>query len=731
MTAPHYQDDAVTLYAGDCLAVLPTLPDNSVDAVVTDPPYGLEFMGKDWDSFRVDTPTSARHRGDRAGTQGTKGTTDQRWTGPDGRSMPASRVNYGGVGKRPSTQQCTECGKRDQFNQPHEPCGKGTWGRVALDPHSAPPALLAFQQWCQLWAAECLRVLRPGGHLLAFGGTRTWHRLAVAIEDAGFEIRDTIAWLYGSGFPKSLSVHKASLTAVESRYAEARCDCLDRRNGFLVGEGARREGGSPVRDTGAERQVSESPSADSDIQVIQGAGDLALRELRNASGEEGSGHDALAEALLFPSVRIGRTEAARHGHAAVRPGLEEHPGEGATAGQGLRGVQDATGRDGAAYPSLEAVPLRGDESAPELDQPVRLVPSHGGGNHDGHAGSDPDRRNPRGVGLDDQGGRRAAVARVCSWCGLPDPDWLSSLEGLGTAAKPAHEPIIVARKPLSGTVAANILAHGTGALNIDACRIEHGDDLSRYDRSSTSGFKHGGIYGDGEPVLTPASAAGRWPANVTLDETAAAALDRMSGERPGFSGTKNASAHDSSRPEWGAWGNKPPGDRFGYADSGGASRFFYTAKAGSDERITYTKPGSGNGRVTGLGGKVRQCNVCETRAIESGASEPSCGHGDYRWAEPTADKADVVSHPTVKPLSLMRWLVRLVTPPGGLILEPFAGSGTTVEAAILEGFRCIAIEREADYLPLITQRLNRRRNPVAYLTAAGEDLGLFDEDEPA
>jgi hypothetical protein len=114
-------------------------------------------------------------------------------------------------------------------------------------------------------------------------------------------------------------------------------------------------------------------------------------------------------------------------------------------------------------------------------------------------------------------------------------------------------------------------------------------------------------------------------------------------------------------------------------DSGGASRFFYTAKAPTSERIRH----------------------------------------------------DGTAHPTVKPLDLMRWLVRLVTPPGGLVLDPFAGSGTTAEACLLEGFRCVTIEREADYLPLIVQRINRRRDPVAYLETAGEDLGLFDFEEPA
>ncbi len=151
-----------------------------------------------------------------------------------------------------------------------------------------------------------------------------------------------------------------------------------------------------------------------------------------------------------------------------------------------------------------------------------------------------------------------------------------------------------------------------------------------------------------------------------------------------------------------------------YGDSGGASRFFpvfrYEPKAPTHERPRALQQGAGNGRVTGLGGKVRQCNVCETRAIESGASEPSCGHGDYRWEQPTSDAVDTTAHPTVKPLDLMRWLVRLITPLGGLVLDPFAGSGTTAEACVVEGFRCITIEREPTYLPLIRTRLTK---PIA------------------
>ena len=156
------------------------------------------------------------------------------------------------------------------------------------------------------------------------------------------------------------------------------------------------------------------------------------------------------------------------------------------------------------------------------------------------------------------------------------------------------------------------------------------------------------------------------------------------------------------------------------------SRFTYTAKAASSERVRVPKVGAGEGRVIeGASGKVRECRVCGNRTIKSGATEPACGHGDFAFV-PTKTRQETVSHPTVKPLSLMRWLVRLVCPPGGTVLEPFAGSGTTVEACILEGFRCIAIEREPDYLPLITQRIHRRRDPVEAVRGSGEDLGLFD-----
>jgi site-specific DNA-methyltransferase (adenine-specific) len=260
---------------------------------------------------------------------------------------------------------------------------------------------------------------------------------------------------------------------------------------------------------------------------------------------------------------------------------------------------------------------------------------------------------------------------------LPGSTEAQAFAGWGTALKPAFEPVVVARKPIQSTVAANVLAHGTGALNIDACRIEHRDaaDLatSQAKNPGRSDTVTSGVYGAGRPQQS-VNTSGRWPANVVLDESQATALDEQSGESSSVANVRKRAGTSA--------GNGETLNRYainednagGFNDIGGASRFFYVAKADASERP----------RVNGT------------------------------------------AHPTVKPLDLMRWLVRLVTPPGGTVLEPFAGSGTTVEACIVEGFQCIAIEREADYLPLIRQRIDRRRDPVEALRGQAADLGLFD-----
>lgn len=258
--------------------------------------------------------------------------------------------------------------------------------------------------------------------------------------------------------------------------------------------------------------------------------------------------------------------------------------------------------------------------------------------------------------------------------------------GLGTALKPGHEPIILARKPFPGTVAANVQEHGTGALNIDATRIETTDNLNggRYSEHG-GGEKDGGTYGSGINLRTPgayAQPAGRWPANVVLDPDTAKALDQQSGiTKDGVATNRN---RGDERPGFVAGAPRKVGAKVdvGYGGQGGASRFFkvvepdppfmYAAKAPKRER-------------------------------------PSC----------VAEDGTVVSHPTVKPVSIMVWLIRLICPSQGTVLDPFAGTGTTGEAAASEGRDAILIESHAPYLPLIHQRLARAVPDATLFTTGG------------
>jgi len=227
-------------------------------------------------------------------------------------------------------------------------------------------------------------------------------------------------------------------------------------------------------------------------------------------------------------------------------------------------------------------------------------------------------------------------------------DW----QGWGSALKPAWEPICLARKPLIGTIAANLAAHGCGALNIDACRIETTDAISEDDgrRVSTNcheGYQRPGasMFNTGKPAIRggPQNAAGRWPANLIHDgsEDVLAAFPSEAGGGKPVPGDAQKDVYG------GGWGGR---SQCWHDDAGSAARFFYAAKAGPYDRF--------------------------------------------------ASK-----HPTVKPVDLMRWLVRLVTPPGGTVLDPFAGTGTTGAAAMIEGFDCILMEREAEYVADIERRI--------------------------
>jgi len=233
-----------------------------------------------------------------------------------------------------------------------------------------------------------------------------------------------------------------------------------------------------------------------------------------------------------------------------------------------------------------------------------------------------------------------------------DGDW----QGWGTALKPAWEPIILARKPLVGTVAANVAAHGTGALNVDGCRIAsifpiQATAANRVCFTPGQPSDDGYIKGTGREYRD----GGRWPANVVLDEDAAAMLDAHTGDLK-MRGNKGESLGVFDGYHGGGKSLRDCGAAKNHGDSGGASRFFYCSKASRGER--------------------------------------EAGLGDLK-----------ASHPTVKPIALMRWLVRLVTPPGGLVLDPFTGSGTTGCAAVLEGFRFLGCEREAEYVAIAERRI--------------------------
>ena len=413
LITPVHDEKGVTIYWSHSVFVLMGMPSNSVDSIVTDPPYGLSFMGKKWD---YDVPS------------------------------------------------------------------------------------------VQLWR-ETLRVLKPGGHMLAFGGSRTYHRMVVNIEDAGFEIRDQIMWLYGSGFPKSLDVSKA----------------IDKA-------------------AGAEREV------------------------------------------------IGK-----------------HP------------------------------------------EPAKSIYSQGNN-------------------------EMSSDVNITA----PAPEEAKQWDGWGTALKPAHEPICVARKPPIGTVAENVLKHGTGGLNIDACRIE-GPPW----KWGTQPDLTGGGYGtkrvsDGyiHAKNIESNPKGRFPANLILDPEAGAMLDRQSGDCPTGDLTGQPRTENKI---YGSAASTLGTPRYHQGDSGGASRFFYCAKASKEDRdeglelMKLKKAGGMSGRHDGSMGSITM----------------SRNH-----------------HPTVKPTALMQYLVRLVTPPGGTVLDPFMGSGSTGKGAVRENFKFIGIERDGEYIPLAIARIN-------------------------
>lgn len=426
------------LHCGDSLDVLRCKPDNSVDAVVSDPPYGISFLGRRWD---YDVPS------------------------------------------------------------------------------------------VELWR-EVLRVLKPGGHLLAFSGTRTFHRMTVNIEDAGFEVRDMVGWVYTSGFPKGIDVAKA-------------IDKLDARD-----ETRRRR----LKFTAWMRE--------------QG---LTAAQIDEATGTTMGGH--YLSDKTQPQIPV------RSHFDALLPLLRDDiPGW----------VDDLVNErtvESENFAAREVV-----DTVRKLDSRVHRpgLPRAG----------EPTQRIMRDVDIT-----------------APATDEAREWEGWNTALKPAIEPVTLARKPLEGSVAKNVRAYGTGAINIDGCRV--GDEVMPKTESD------GTYTGKGSYAMAGAhtnkrvvgSRTGRWPANLIQDGS------------PDVTGL--------------------------FPDDGAAfaARFFYCPKVSRRDR--------GEGNV----------------------------------------------HPTVKPTALMQYLVRLVTPPGGVVLDPFMGSGSTGIAALLEGARFLGIEREPDFFDIARGRV--------------------------
>ena len=260
-------------------------------------------------------------------------------------------------------------------------------------------------------------------------------------------------------------------------------------------------------------------------------------------------------------------------------------------------------------------------------------------------------------------------------------------QGWGTALKPAFEPIVVARKPVEGTVAANVLKWGTGGLNIDGTRVPHSSvsDFEKHAKVVSAMKARGGVWDNSWKNssdlsgMNDVSTAGRWPANVMLDEYTAALLDEQSGNRPG--GTFPAKRGQAVNTSF-ASGQETVGGQRSMGDSGGASRFFYVAKASKRDRNQ---------------------GLDELEARFAPTMNDGIGGKEHN-PETATPKRNF--HPTVKPTTLMRYLVKLVTPPGGTVLDPFTGSGSTGKAAILEGFQFIGVELTEDYLPIIEGRLN-------------------------
>jgi len=621
LTQTTHLDGKVILHGGDCREVIKTMPDASVDSIVTDPPYALVSIVK----------------------------------------------RFGGDNAAPA--------QGDVYNR----AARGFMGKT----WDTGEAAFAVEFW-----AEVMRVLKPGGHVVAFSGTRTYHRLACAIEDAGFEIRDQLAWVYGSGFPKSHDVSKGidraagAVREVVGR-SETKSGIANKAGGVRHTIGA---SASVVVDitapaTPAAREwqgwgTALKPAWEPIVLARKPLGTLAVDVLSNVERQlyergfkeikwtrepaRGAGKSvrqptsSSTEVQLMAETSAGRAagSATPSDAARIRSGSGQHGINGQRTTQVANEnsveqpivdceIRSSEPMDGLA-PVAESASQHSSPSTTSLGAEQRIE------------GPTTRKSTPKSGDLDSLPNTDCFAGIATGLTGSLAVVHISRLTD-GSFVWPRDLPEYVA--PASLTVAANVLAHGTGAINVDGCRVEGADNPAKWERP------RGGIWttDSAKTAALTVSDKGRWPANIVHDGS-----DEV---LAGFPNVKTHRATVTSKPGavYGNGAGLPSHTgTYGADESGSAARFFYSAKANAKDRA---------------GSK----------------------------------------HPTVKPVALMRWLVRLVTPPGGLVLDPFAGSGTTGQAAFEEGMRCVLIEREAEYQADIAARLT---------AAQPEPVVANDNDEP-
>ena len=552
---------------------------------------------------------------------------------------------------------------------------------------------------------EAYRVLKPGGHLVAFFGTRTYDLGVLALRLAGFEIRDSLYWHYGSGFPKS---HNISKKLAE---AEISCQCHKTSLSNPLDETENLRG--LLKDLDSEGSIPSDPQSDV-FGGMQGAADrtqsdgetVALQngdndQLRGLRETQGNAFGVASESLaadLQPTMQRGSSgrgmgqawgegiDGADPGKLCAgcgqnarneKPGMERRRDPQATEGE-LFGCSICSVSSGSLTDGAEGRLHHG--TSPSDGENVRLSDDQNGSGQSYRSRPVEQSSEQSGTMADERGPQTWRGWPVCGGCGKPRIP-----EGLGTALKPSTEPIVLARKPLVGTVARNVLSHGTGALNIDGCRVHHADVSGPRQRHG------GGVVGNGTSYEMPDSKneqpPGRWPANLAHDGSPEVLAGFPYNKSPQPRKTKR-SPDGGNRTGYGRFGGQEE-VVIGHGDEGSAARFFYCAKASKSDR---------NEGLDDLPERASAASEFRPNHTE-GAAAGEDGNPYGRWS-PVRN-----AHPTVKPTALMQWLVRLVTPPGGTVLDPFTGSGSTGVACAREGFSFVGCEMTAEYVPIIRGRV--------------------------